>query len=320
MASMLPPVMLTLSEAQEEFQDLLRKLRDPHNQRKLIDWIKYNWREDDDESPEGILRSIATDIRLHLPVEAVLPSEKITVPASGENADCDPKYTRHVDSFLYDNELLHELTAKGVIESHYCEQCGSTKTKSLTFISHSASRAQISYMYNVLLPPLEDDKVLLDVGSRLGPILYGAYLYTNVGKIYGVELNGELCRMQREIVMKYGFQDRIEIIDNSIERRTDLLASADIIVLNNVFEFFMEPSEQTKMWKLIHGHVKKKALLVTCPALDVTLENLPDVGIDLDKWVQELDVYNMDAPDMPTDDPELKMIHLYEVLNPGKSE
>lgn len=45
MASMLPPVMLTLPEAKEEFQDLLRKLRDPHNQRKLIDWIKYNWRE-----------------------------------------------------------------------------------------------------------------------------------------------------------------------------------------------------------------------------------------------------------------------------------
>ncbi|XP_034232278.1 uncharacterized protein LOC117640121 [Thrips palmi] len=315
----IPPVMLTLPEAQEEFHDLLRKLRDPHNQRKLIDWIKYNWREDDDESPEGILRSIATDIRLHLPIEAVLPSEKIIPPSSGENADCDPKYTRHVDSFLYDNGLLHELTAKGVIESHYCVQCGSTKTKSLTFISHSASRSQISYMYNVLLPPLEDDKVLLDVGSRLGPILYGAYLYTNVGKIYGIEINGELCRMQREIVMKYGFQDRIEIIDSSIEQRFDLLATADIIVLNNVFEFFMESNDQAKMWKLIYEHVKKKALLVTCPALDVTMENLPGIGIDLDKWVQELDVYNMDAPDMPTDDPELKMIHLYEVTNPGKS-
>lgn len=45
-----------------------------------------------------------------------------------------------------------------------------------------------------------------------------------------------------------------------------------------------------------------------------------DAGIDLDKWVQELDVYNMDAPDMPTDDPELKMIHLYEIKNPGKTE
>lgn len=125
--------------------------------------------------------------------------------------------------------------------------------------------------------------------------------------------------MQREIVMKYGFQDRIEIIDSSIEQRTDLLASADIIVLNNVFEFFMEPNEQIKMWKLIFERVKKKALLVTCPALDVTMESLPDVGIDMDKWVQELDVFNMDAPDMPTDDPELKMIHLYEVINPGKT-
>lgn len=65
------------------------------------------------------------------------------------------------------------------------------------------------------------------------------------------------------------------MIDNSIEQRTDLLAAADIIVLNNVFEFFSEPEEQIKMWKLIHDHVKKKALLVTCPALDVTMESLP---------------------------------------------
>lgn len=121
-----------------------------------------------------------------------------------QNADCVPKYTRHVDSFLFDNDLLHELTAQGRIESHYCVECGSTKTKSLSkesfpqfyimiiqltcgpssddlyfaaFISHSASRAQIAYMYNVLLPPIEEDKVLLDVGSRLGPILYGVRIF-----------------------------------------------------------------------------------------------------------------------------------------------
>lgn len=49
-----------------------------------------------------------------------------------QNADCVPKYTRHVDSFLFDNDLLHELTAQGRIESHYCVECGSTKTKSLS--------------------------------------------------------------------------------------------------------------------------------------------------------------------------------------------
>lgn len=43
-----------------------------------------NWFPDDEESPEGIMRSIATDIRLHLPIEAVLPSEKIRVPETGE--------------------------------------------------------------------------------------------------------------------------------------------------------------------------------------------------------------------------------------------
>ncbi len=42
----------------------------------------------------------------------------------------------------------------------------------VAFISHSVSMSKIKYLYQFLLPDLRG-KVLLDIGSRLGAILYG---------------------------------------------------------------------------------------------------------------------------------------------------
>lgn len=43
----------------------------------------------------------------------------------------------------------------------------------LIYISHSMSRQVLQYIFNVLLPKDLEDKQLLDVGSRLGAVLYG---------------------------------------------------------------------------------------------------------------------------------------------------
>ena len=47
------------------------------------------------------------------------------------------------------------------------------------FISHSTSLVQLKFMFQAVLPDLFvgrdlDDKLLVDVGSRLGAVLYGA--------------------------------------------------------------------------------------------------------------------------------------------------
>lgn len=42
----------------------------------------------------------------------------------------------------------------------------------LDFISHSLSREQLKFVFSELLPNL-NGKTVLDVGSRLGPVLYG---------------------------------------------------------------------------------------------------------------------------------------------------
>lgn len=46
------------------------------------------------------------------------------------------------------------------------------------FISHSVSREQLKFIFTDLLPDLSG-KLVLDVGSRLGPILYGVNTITH---------------------------------------------------------------------------------------------------------------------------------------------
>lgn len=44
---------------------------------------------------------------------------------------------------------------------------------SAAYISHSASRERLAYVFRALLPPIPEDTMLLDIGSRLGAVLYG---------------------------------------------------------------------------------------------------------------------------------------------------
>ena len=49
------------------------------------------------------------------------------------------------------------------------------------YISHSASRERISYIFEVLLPPIGENVTVLDVGSRLGALLYGVRNKKKIG-------------------------------------------------------------------------------------------------------------------------------------------
>lgn len=82
---------------------------------------------------------------------------------------------------------------------------------------------RIIYLFTSILPPV-NNKIILDIGSRLGGVLYGAYLLTAASKIIGVELNSEFCKLQERIVQKYNYKDRIEIICNNIFNRIDLVS------------------------------------------------------------------------------------------------
>ncbi|XP_018009327.1 uncharacterized protein LOC108666887 isoform X2 [Hyalella azteca] len=266
-----------------------------------------------DYAADSKLRRIADDVREMMPLNAILPTEQITFPSVGENADCDPSHTLHVDAFLYDEDLVDELCDTGELGRNYCLDCSSHNTQPITYVSHSASRERLAYVFRALLPPVPEDAVIVDVGSRLGAVLYGAYVYTKCRRIIGVELNEDLCQLQRTIVTKYNFQDRISVVSGDVQLHGTLMNSADVVVMNNVFEFFMAAEVQLQIWNFLRASIKRGALLVTIPALTDTLQHF-DVGFRVQDWVREVPPHdpNVTAPfDFQSETSEVK---LYQVI------
>jgi hypothetical protein len=70
--------------------------------------------------------------------------------------------------------------------------------------------------------------------------------------VTGVEMNQYFCDVSREMLEKHGMADRAQVIQADIRDRADLLKAADVIILNNVFEFFFEHDQQAAFW--VWGH------------------------------------------------------------------
>ncbi|KAF8944187.1 hypothetical protein BGZ47_004548 [Haplosporangium gracile] len=225
------------------------------------------------------LNKIIQDLRERLPVNAEAPSEQVTIPSSDEFAGYTKDNVVHVDGFLYTEDDVDELCDEGKLSRNYCQKCGSKNTKPLNFISHSASVLQLQFLFQVLLKgERSQDKVILDVGSRLGAVLYAGHLFTEAKKLIGVEMNEYFCKLQTEMVRKHRLQDRIEIVHDNLLNRANLLEKADIVIMNNVFQFFSPFDVQQQLWKFLHTHLKsrKGALLITVPSLQ---EQLKDAGL-----------------------------------------
>ncbi|KAJ8390780.1 hypothetical protein AAFF_G00099120 [Aldrovandia affinis] len=259
-----------------------------------------------------VLQSIAEDLRACLPVEAMLPSESLAI----EKAQQNPKPTVHVDAFLYDEEAVDSLCEEGKMSRDYCLHCGSHRTAPLGFISHSFSALELRFLFQNVLPDLSG-KVLVDVGSRLGAVLYGGCLYSSAAQLVGVEISAEFTELQRMVVEKYGFTDQVQVIHADICTQASLLQNADVVVMNNVFEYFLESNDQMRAWHCISQNVSRKgALLVTVPGVQESLAALQgsNEAIDIHQWLEELpldyDVYL----GRDTDTDSFKQIHLYRVL------
>ncbi|XP_029340287.1 uncharacterized protein LOC110307476 isoform X2 [Mus caroli] len=247
----------------------------------LLYWMRTtrDFDEFTHDNNDIMLKNIADDLRECLPVEAVLCSEHLALQKIGQQ----PQPTVHVDAFLYDEDFIDTLCEEGKMSRNYCMVCGSHRTAPLGFISHSFSLMELKFIYHHVLPDLSG-KVLVDVGSRLGTVLYGGYLYSSAVQLCGVELNGEFCQLQEMIIKKYQFGDRIKFL---------MFSSA---------------------WNyIIHNVRKQGSLLVTVPSLQDSLMGL-EINVQLSSWVEEiplnLDVYSQRDTDLEA----LQQIHLYKVL------
>ncbi|XP_020667930.3 uncharacterized protein LOC110089307 isoform X2 [Pogona vitticeps] len=309
---------------------------------RLLHWMKTT--SDFDEftfnNKDVIVRSIAEDLRHSLPAGAMLNSEHLALQKLHEQTTP----TVHIDAFLYDDDCIDTLCERGEMSRNYCLTCGSHRTAPLEFISHSFSLMEVKFLYQHVLPDLTG-KVVVDVGSRLGAVLFGGYFYSSASQIYGVEMNTEFCQLQEAIVEKYQLFDRIKVLNADICTQASLLKNADVVIMNNVFEYFLDRSEQARdasdiflspqeirnllmkmvpiipeeevlinrCWKFISENVKKKgSLLVTVPSLEKSLSEL-QVDIPLNKWVEAMPLhYDVFLEDADTE--ALEEICLYKIL------
>ncbi|XP_076290806.1 uncharacterized protein LOC143214086 isoform X2 [Lasioglossum baleicum] len=280
--------MIPVKDAIKIFTDTMRSLNEP-DQQIFLSFIADNWKPEDvkmrlisqkfldgcsnsSDIQEERLRSIkqiVLDIRDRVPFDSILPSENIVPPTVGENSDCDAISTKHIDAFLYDNNEVDDLIQEDII-------------------SHSMSVTTMVYVFCNILPPL-DGKTVLDVGSRLGAVLYGAHIFSSAQKIIGVEMNNDFCTLQSAIIEKFKMNDRIEIVNKKIEQCPDIVQSSDIIIINNPFEFYVPESVHIEIWKFLKANIQKGTILVTRPSIETTFKTLK-TGISTKKWIKPYEV------------------------------
>uniref|UniRef100_A0A0M3JWK4 Methyltransf_11 domain-containing protein n=1 Tax=Anisakis simplex TaxID=6269 RepID=A0A0M3JWK4_ANISI len=316
-----------LEEAENEFIQLLDKI-EPRKVATFLDWVMDSfsvvdsshdrkgvrcgverddlcpWKSSEVEEANAILKKIALEIRVDLPVTAVLDSENLHWPSDGLDSDCRPETTVHVDSFLYDDDDIDDLVDEGRLKRSYCLACGSRNIEQLTFISHSLSVDQLRYIFTALVPLNEamSNRLIVDVGSRLGAVLYASYLYGG-GRVnaVGIEMVKEFCALQEKVIQENGMDDRIKVINDDVRNQGSLLASADVVILNNVFNFFLPPNEQLSCWKFLHETIRGGAVIVSNPSVETVTEHL-NLPFTLNEWITKIDTSHLAARFAAADD------------------
>ncbi|CAB3244312.1 unnamed protein product [Arctia plantaginis] len=232
---------------------------------------------------EKILIQIGNTIKKIVPLEAEMPSETISPPTVSDQADCNKTNTCHVDEFLYDEDEVENLVKSGKLKRRYCLDCSSRNVQDLTYISHSMSREQLQYIFKVLLPSDLEEKQIMDVGSRLGAVLYGAYHFSNAGTIVGIEMNKDWCDVQQSIIEQYTMDsNRIKVVHSDVLDRSDVVANSDIIIIN-VLDFFVDSEKQKEIWHFFKKHIRKGTYLVSNRSMSDTLDYL-DMAEELMDW------------------------------------
>jgi hypothetical protein len=264
---------------------------------------------------EANLHSIVTQLREKVPLQAILPTERTLWPEYGIESDCKAESTVHVDSFLYDDDEVDELVEQGLLSRHYCRACGAHSTAPLTFISHSLGRQQLRYIFKALLPQeMLQGKTILDVGSRLGAVLFAGFFYSPA-RLVGVEMNEELAKLQKDFIENHEMGSRLAIVQDDIRNQPQIVEGSDVIVLNNVFQFFLPPQDQVLCWEFLKSHSKKGTVLVTNPSLDALTDHL-QLSFTMDQWVDKPDTQLTAAKYAGTDSElfeDLTKICLYQV-------
>ncbi|KAK6112489.1 hypothetical protein QQG55_47900 [Brugia pahangi] len=301
---------LNIEQAEEEFQNLLYRVEpksvaeflswinesfvvsDGKHVRKLLDSgnIEFDGRSEPTSECDVLLRKIAVDIRSELPTTALLPSETVCWPQSGLDSDCSRDITVHVDAFLYDDDDVDELVDQGALSREYCAKCGCREIMPLTFISHSLSIDQLRFAFTVLVPLSEHMKgtLIVDVGSRLGAVLYAVYSYSGLVNAIGIEMNEDFCKLQKRVIEINGMEANIKVINDDVRKQAEVVSTADVIVLHNVFSFFLPLADQTECWEFLRKSTRPGTAVISNPAIEAITEHLI-LSFSISDWLEKIE-------------------------------
>eukprot|EP00741_Cyanophora_paradoxa_P016506 tig00020927_g15937.t1 len=250
-----------------------------------------------DEKKEDVLQAIRQEIRREMPT-ADAPDEETTIPEGGDFKDWTKENTQNVDAFLYNNdEELDDAIDEGVLHRFYCTACGSRQIKPLNFVSHSASLDQVRFIFGPKVLGELKGKVVADVGSRIGAVTFSAAVLSDAKEAVGIERNAAFAALQATIAKKFRLEKRVKVVagDAKEGEGARALQRADVVVLNNVFQFFSKGVDALwKEWQAVRENCKKPGQrLVTVPSLRASVAaarpawSPAEVEAWLSGWVKE---------------------------------
>jgi precorrin-6B methylase 2 len=164
----------------------------------------------------------------------------------------------------------------------------------LDYFSNSLSTSELEIIFGEKALGAQFDslkgKKIVDIGSRIGAVLYYAHIFTEASEIIGVESDAYFTKLSQDIVKKQKMQDRVKVVNADIFNQAALVKESDIVIMHNIFEMFYEQEKQQALWNRVKKEllVKSGQIVITNPSLEESLER---AGIDaekfgLDKWVK----------------------------------
>ncbi|CAJ0586792.1 unnamed protein product, partial [Mesorhabditis spiculigera] len=264
------------------------------------------------------LAQTAEELKAKVSPEAIMPTESIAYPTVGYDSDCNAVNTLHIDNFLFTDDDVDQMVDEGKVSRYYCKQCGSKDLEALNFISHSLSKEQIEFMFRRLVPLLQNPSpFIVNIGSRMGAVIFGASLLGESDwKIAGIELNPEFAKLQMEFVKQHAFPN-IEICCSDVRNQASMIQTADVVVMNNVFSFFMSAEERVSCWEFLHKNLKPGCVIIHNPAICDIAEHLP-LSFKVEEWLQEKRLfeiaYEFCGTEKSTEYEDCTQLHMFRVI------
>jgi predicted RNA methylase len=130
-------------------------------------------------------------------------------------------------------------------------------------------------------------KKLVDIGSRLGTILYAAKLYNpDMRQAVGIEMNAAFVDIQHSVIASMGLSD-IEVVCADFRNCTHVFADTHVVFMNNVFGFFLPADEQVNCWQTLRKILRSGTYLIHNPSIDSVTSQLP-LGFVVSEWLQQI--------------------------------